>query len=197
MVMGGIRRYLFRSFFLFLTVPSFGQTTPIWQEIGKVSIQDSSGHAIHPPLPADKVLVAFVFLAPDCPLCQQYSRVLNELSASRKLVGFYGIISGKDISISSVRNFLATYPIAFPVCLDKSRKLAKLLHASVTPQVILLASDGSLLYSGLIDNWVIDLGKQRSKATDFYLKDAIDLSLAGKKPAVSETRPIGCFINDY
>jgi thiol-disulfide isomerase/thioredoxin len=140
----------------------------------------------------------FVFLSPECPLCQNYTRTLNALN--RQYAGkveFYGIIPGKTYTPEAIAAFAEKYKISYPLLVDGSLRLSRYLQASVTPEAILLNQENQLLYKGAIDNWVKELGKQRIKATENYLQDAMELSLQHKAPAMKRTGAVGCLINDF
>ena len=51
-----------------------------------------------------------------------------------------------------------------------------------------------MVYRGLIDNWVSELGRTRQYTNKNYLEDAIESILLNKKPNISKTKAIGCFI---
>ena len=68
--------------------------------------------------------------------------------------------------------------------------MARAFGASVTPEAFLFDAGGKLAYHGTID----DNRQEPDKVTARYLKDALDAVVAGKKPAVSETKGIGCGI---
>ncbi len=57
--------------------------------------------------------------------------------------------------------------------IDKNKKLTKYIAATVTPEVMLLNGNGEMIYSGAIDDWIQELGKQKLKASRYYLQDAI------------------------
>ena len=140
----------------------------------------------------------FIFLSPECPLCKNYSSILNTLYQQfNKDIIFYSIIPGKAYSVKEVQDFQSTYQISFPVLIDSNKNLSNYLHATITPQVILLDGKQHLLYKGAIDNWAVSLGKQRLKATEDYLKDAIEQSLQHQLITIKRTQAVGCKINDY
>ena len=62
---------------------------------------------------------------------------------------------------------------------------------------MLLNRSGEMIYSGAIDDWIQELGKQKSKASKHYLQDAIAAGLSNKNIAVKKTIAYGCLINDY
>ena len=145
-----------------------------------------------------KPFTVFVFLSPECPLCQNYSGVLNNLYKQyNSHIQMYGIIPGKAYSNEEIKKFKQQYDIQFPLLIDYDKKLTSYLHAVVTPQVILLNNKYQLLYKGAIDNWVVSLGKQRVKTTQNFLHDALQQSLSNETVLIKRTKAVGCRINDY
>ena len=139
----------------------------------------------------------FIFLSPECPLCQNYSKNLNELFAEYKYkIAFYGIIPGKAYSAAEVKKFSELYKVKFDLLFDKSFQLAKLLQATTTPQVFLVDKKNEIVYSGRIDNWATSLGVKRAFVTDHYLEDAIFASVNNIPVKIKLTNPVGCLIND-
>jgi peroxiredoxin len=139
-----------------------------------------------------------VFMSPDCPISQKYSRTLRQLDSTYRSQGIaiYGIVPMADIPAKELRQFAADYAIPFPVLLDKKKKTPRILNARITPEVFLLDQSGNILYQGQIDNWFNALGKYRPAPTEHYLIDALDAFVQGKEIAVKKTDAIGCFIPD-
>lgn len=140
----------------------------------------------------------FVFLSPECPLCQNYTRTINILNkqyAGR--IQCYGIIPGKTYKREDVKAFAEKYKIIYPVLIDGSLGLSHYLQAAVTPEVILLTPGNELIYKGAIDNWLKDLGKPQAKISANYLQDAIAHALNHDSPAIKRTKAVGCLINDF
>jgi peroxiredoxin len=77
-----------------------------------------------------------------------------------------------------------------PYVVDETSAVAKAFGASVTPEAFVFDKSGKLVYHGAID----DNRKQPDKVQARYLKDALDAVLAGKAPAVTETKSLGCGI---
>lgn len=143
-------------------------------------------------------LKLFVFLSPECPLCQNYTKILNELHTRYAgKITLYGIIPGKTYKPAEVTAFSGKYKITYPLLIDESMRLSRYLQASVTPEVILLGPDNELIYKGAIDNWYKALGKARVKTTESYLQDAIEGSLRQQPAPIKRTIPVGCTINDF
>lgn len=146
----------------------------------------------------NKPLSLLVFLSPECPLSQNYTKVLNQLQDQFKdQVGVYGIIPGNAYTTEDVIAFEDKYQVNFKLFIDTELKLTHYLHAAVTPQVVLLSNNSRLLYTGAIDDWVISLGKKRLQASRFYIQDAIEQSLQFGIVQIKKTDAIGCKINDY
>lgn len=137
-----------------------------------------------------------IFLSPDCPLSKNYAPVLNSLAKKHPRVKFYGIFPGKSYSSEEIIAYGKDYDLVFPLLSDPLKQLSGYLKAKVTPEVILINPQGVVLYTGLIDNWAVSLGKQRRVITHHYLEDALTGFETGKEIAVRHTEPVGCLIND-
>jgi hypothetical protein len=143
-------------------------------------------------------LTLFVFLSPECPLCQNYSGRLNNFQKRyANDIAIYGIIPGRAYSADIIKKFILQYDIRFPLFIDANKKLTTYLHATVTPQVILLSNKNELVYKGAIDNWAVSLGQQRITTTQNFLDDALQQSLSDKIVLIKRTQAVGCRINDY
>lgn len=139
-----------------------------------------------------------VFLSPECPLCKNYSLSLNALQKKyADALQITGIVPGRAYSAAEVKEYMDKYRIGFSIYIDSGKSVSGHLKATVTPEVFLVGPGNSVLYHGAIDNWVKDLGMQSAGPTRFYLRDAIDLALAGKPVNLSYIKPVGCLINDY
>jgi hypothetical protein len=161
-----------------------------------------TGETVVFEIPAYKKLFLFVFLSPECPLSQQYTLSLNELSKTQnRSVSVIGIFPGKSYDRKTITRFLDKYRIAFATFIDETKSLTNYLSATVTPEVILLSSEEpgkvNVQYRGAIDDRVKELGVKRLKAGNFFLKDAVEQCLENKEVVIKRTDPVGCLINDY
>jgi thiol-disulfide isomerase/thioredoxin len=138
----------------------------------------------------------FVFLAPDCPLSQSYTRTLNELHSQfgNAGVGFYGVVESSQYARKEIDDFITQYRIDLPVALDPHATLAQFFGAMVTPEVFVVNSEGKTIYQGAIDNWAPELGQHRTVITEHYLLDALNGFIRTGKVSVRTTKPVGCFI---
>lgn len=145
---------------------------------------------------ADYQISVFFFLAPECPLCENYARSIKELREQfdPQQVSFYGIFAGDTYTADEIVRYLARFRLPVKALRDPDYQLVEHFGASVTPEVFVVAPSGNVLYRGKIDNWIAALGKKRPVATRFYLQDAIEASLKGEAITVSQTEAVGCLI---
>jgi len=138
----------------------------------------------------------FVFLAPDCPLSQGYTPVLNRLRKQfeAETIEFYGVFSGRASEKDAMDDFVKTYDIKFPVLPDPKLTLANLFGAAKTPEVFAVDSNEQIFYKGEIDNWAPELGQHRQVITEHYLQDALNSFLDHRPAQVQQTDAVGCFI---
>lgn len=77
---------------------------------------------------------------------------------------------------------------AWPYVRDESQEIALKYGALRTPHYYVFDQDRKLRYTGRMD----DNPRNPGKETTHELRDAVDALLAGKKPPVEITNPIGC-----
>lgn len=147
---------------------------------------------------ASKPFSLFIFVSPECPLCQNYSSVLRRLKEQYGAeVDFYGIVPGAAYNSGEIKNFEQKFKTGLRMFVDKKFQFTNYLQATVTPQAILLDADGGLIYSGAIDDWVAATRKKRLQPSQHYLKDALAQALLPGEVKIKRTKAIGCKINDY
>lgn len=148
----------------------------------------------HTPTKAYKLLV---FLDTECPLCQQYSSVINTLQKKWEKsipLQIIGIFPSRFVNSTDIEAFKQQYQVNYVCVQDKHLTIVKQWKAKVTPEVILLDAKNTIVYRGLIDNWYYELGKKRREPTTHYLDEALRAISQKQKPLVTQTSPIGCFI---
>lgn len=152
------------------------------------------------PVPLNKLLNSsisvFIFLSPDCPLCQSYTLTINQLNQKyrTKDVSFIGVIPGKSVSVADIKNYQRNYKLNTPVYRDPELKLTQYLGATITPEAFVLNQKGEIRYSGRIDNWAYELGKKRTVITSHDLNNAISNVLKNPNTQIQKTKAVGCFI---
>ena len=136
-----------------------------------------------------------VFLAPLCPICQDYTYFLNALhhewTAAESPVELVGVFPEGSASQEDIEGFADTYGVTWPLQLDRE-DVAVDLDARWTPEVFVLDSVGRVHYRGRVNDLYVSLGKHRPKPKRHDLRDAVAALLAGQTPRDSLTQAIGC-----
>ena len=154
---------------------------------------DGASHALY-QLTEEKSATVVLFLATQCPIATDYADRVVDLvrtygEKSGKKVQFIGINSNKQETLQEIAEYSKKHGFEFPVLKDLENKIANYFGAKRTPEVFLLDTERILRYAGAIDN-------SPKEPTKHYLKDALDLVIAGKEiPEKSKkTRAVGCTI---
>jgi thiol-disulfide isomerase/thioredoxin len=167
------------------------------RKINTIHLENISGEKDFLLKQVSAKLLVIVWLSPECPLCQNYTLTLNQLSQKyHDVLTIVGVFPGDSYTREEYLAFQKKYAISFILLTDRKKLLTAAIHATVTPEVFLYDEKRNLKYSGAIDNWVVGLGKSTKKATISYLDDAIVHTLDGVPASPVYTQPIGCFIND-
>ncbi len=145
----------------------------------------------------DKGLVrAFVFLSTTCPISNSYVQELNRLyKALPSKVELYGVVADSSTTRRKAVDHFHEFGAAFPILFDGSQLLSSLLEPTTVPEAFVLAPDGALVYRGAIDNAYESIGRRRVNVENHYLEDSLVAAVSGKRPAVMQTKPVGCTIS--
>ncbi len=135
-----------------------------------------------------------MFIAPDCPMCKTLSQPYNELVANYPTVQFLAVHSGKNYDAMEINMFATETKFIPPIFRDYEYEVAHQFNATITPEFILIDSSGSILYQGLMDDRILQLGSYKQTWNQFYLEDAIKDVLAGRAPKVVKTDAVGCVL---
>ncbi len=135
------------------------------------------------------------FLNTECPICQKYQGSLKTIFTKfNDKFNFYYVFSG-PITEKNILDFCDYDSIPYKnVIMDLQGFYAKSFGAKVTPQVIILSKDFKQLYSGKIDDRFESLGSFKPNASINYIENALISLLNHETIEISETEPVGCFI---
>ena len=136
----------------------------------------------------------------DCPYCmnQYKTGAMQDLQKNLAAKGVVWLIvdsvNKKNFSYRTPEQAqaeIATRKIVADAWIDdNSGAIGHLYGMLTTPQMFVIAKDGTLVYDGAIDNQPDPFHDPR-KASN-YVSTAVDDLLAGKPIAVSQTKPYGC-----
>ena len=144
--------------------------------------------------------IIVLFTCNTCPFVVKWEdryKIIEDLAKSNYL-GFAYINSNYkkrdgDDSFEQMKTHAQEMNYRFPYLIDDKSKIANAFGAKTTPHIFLFNSNYQLVYKGAIDDNYEDINKVK----EFYLKDAINQLVKGKKIKVSETKPVGCSIKRF
>jgi len=140
-----------------------------------------------------KALV-FIFVLPDCPVCNSYVPELKRLARQFPQIEFYRVYADPEITKTAARQHSSDYDFGFPGLLDPAQQLVRKSGATRTPEAAVFSPNGKLLYRGRIDDRYVDFGKKREQPGHRDLKDALDAILKNEPVHSPDQPPIGCYI---
>jgi peroxiredoxin len=138
----------------------------------------------------------FIFLSPECPISQQCTKELEQLAQrfTSSGIAFYGVIPGSFYTKDEIAAFARTYRVSFPLLIDDRYNLTHQLNATITPEVVVVDSTGSVKYSGAVDNAYQSLGHKNARTTEHYLDAALTAIQFRKDILIRRTTPVGCLV---
>jgi thiol-disulfide isomerase/thioredoxin len=145
---------------------------------------------------AGKKGTVYIFLAPECPLSENYTLTINQLQAQFVDSGlqFYAVISGQLYDSVAIRDYAKRFPLTLPLLVDTGYYFSTQFKANTTPEVVLFNAQNEKVYQGVIDDWATELTQLKASATHYYLMDAMNSVLKNEKIKISKTNAVGCFI---
>ena len=194
-----------KKLFVLLSVLTLAVTT-FAAEIGKpapdFTATDITGKTVKLSDFAGKIVVLESYNS-DCPFCHNHyaTGAMQELQTQLAAKGVVWLI----VDSVNADNFShrthkqaqqewAELKIKAPAWLDDtSGAIGHLYDMKTTPDMFVIAKDGTLAYQGAIDNRPDPDGDPRTARN--YVREAIDALLAGKPVAVTETRSYGCGVH--
>ncbi|MFZ1705458.1 MAG: redoxin domain-containing protein [Saprospiraceae bacterium] len=147
--------------------------------------------------PPDSITI-YIFLLDECRICQEMAPFLRETYAQSKEAGYgmAGFFPNKATNREGMEKFRKKHKILFPLSLDYEKLWARQFKATILPEIILFNEDSKqIVYRGAVNDLFYAPGKRRHRVSNHYVKDAIFALQNGGSPNISETQPIGCFIN--
>jgi hypothetical protein len=158
------------------------------------SIADVEGR-MHQPLASRAKPTVLLFTATDCPISNAYAPEVKRIISAYgpKGVKFYLVHAVPTLKAADAKTHASEYGLKATILLDRKHLLVAATGAKVTPEVCVYVK-GEKVYMGRIDDLYYALGRKRTRATTHDLRNALDASLAGRKPTVRATKPLGCYI---
>jgi hypothetical protein len=165
---------------------------------GQIHLLDLENRRVDPLISVSGVkATVLVFISIDCPVSNRYAPEVRRLSESlaSKGVAFWLVYPNASESPRQIRDHLTSFSFPMQALRDPEHALAKQVHATVTPEAVVVAG-GRILYRGRIDDRYVRLGVERAAPATRDLEDALTAVVAGKRVEHPTTQAVGCFIAD-
>jgi hypothetical protein len=129
----------------------------------------------------------------ECPLANLYAGVIDDLQERYNGVWFKAVDSNDHDSEAGLATFIRDHGLRVPFVKDTGHFLADRLGAKRSPEAFLL-ENGQIKYRGRIDDRYMPGRRGKSEPETRYLENAIIEVIAGQPVTLTETEPVGCFI---
>lgn len=163
-------------------------------------VVDLDGRALD-PLGGDPDIRATVFLftTTDCPIANRYAPDLRRLfeTYAPRGVRFWLVYANPAEPSDTIRAHVARFGYPMPPVRDPRHELIRRLGITVTPESVVVDSEGRTVYRGRIDDRYVDFGVERPAATRKDLQRALDAVLSGAAVESPTTRAVGCIVADF
>ncbi len=151
---------------------------------------------LNPLRPAKGTISVSIFVLSDCPIANGYAPEIGRIVAKYQPKGiqFSVVYVDSKVTAAAAKAHGKAYGYSCPLVLDPTRSLAKQAGATISPEVVIFGSKGSVVYRGRIDDRAVEIGKLRPNPTRQDLRLTLDALLAGKPVPMSKTKAVGCLI---
>ncbi len=145
--------------------------------------------------------VALVFTRTDCPVANQAAPEIERVRTlyADRGVRFWLVYVDPQEAADRIEAHAREYGLRAPAIRDPDHALVRRTGVHVTPEAAVYVFDGDtprLTYRGRIDDRVVELGRQRPRATRFDLRDALESTFDPKASELVATPAAGCEIAD-
>ena len=138
-----------------------------------------------------------IFSCNHCPWVKAWEGRIAELGNAYQIRGIGVIVVNPndpaaypEDSFQAMQERAKARGFRFPYVVDATSGVARAFDATRTPEAFLFDAAGALVYHGAID----DNAEDAVKVTRHFLRDALEAVATGSRPAVAETKAIGCSI---
>jgi peroxiredoxin len=148
-------------------------------------------------------VVVLVFLANHCPWVRGGERDLiqtvNDFHGKSVRFVAIGVNLRPEDKLPAMKERAAKISYNFIYLHDASQEIGRKFGATHTPEYFVLDKERRIVYDGLLTNSpaVMEGSAPRyvnGQPSEFYVRDAVDAALAGRRPAATETRAQGCTV---
>jgi hypothetical protein len=175
-----------------------GVPVPQLRSSTNLQLLDLAGRRVNPLRSDDAKAQVFLFTRTDCPIANRYAPEVRRLEEKFAPSGvtFWLVYPDPDESVESIKKHLNAYQYDLGVLRDTSHSFVKMTGVRVTPEAVVFASGGKMIYRGRIDDRYVAFGKMRPQPTIHDLEIALEALLKGNPLRMKTTQAIGCFISE-
>ncbi|MEQ8316681.1 MAG: thioredoxin family protein [Phycisphaerales bacterium] len=166
------------------------------------TLKDTEGkeHSLKAILAKDSTkAVVIEWFNPGCPFVKKHHRnatTMTDLAKEHKNDGvvWIAINSGAEgkqgAGIETNKEAIEDFKITYPVLMDMDGKVGKAYGAKRTPEMYVVAKDGTVVYHGAIDSDP----SPRTMGEVNYVAEALKAYMAGETVATPRTQAYGCTV---
>lgn len=170
-------------------------TSLIGKQVGEFSAKDYRGRSHSLSEYSESRVVVLAFLGTECPLAKLYGPRLASIAKkyADKGVTILGVNSNRHDSITEISAYARIHEIDFPILKDLDNRIADLVGATRTPEILVLDQKHVVRYHGRVDDQY-GVGYIRDEPQKSFLTNALDSLLASRPVQTATTEVVGCFI---
>ena len=148
----------------------------------------------------DTYQVMFFFIE-ECKISKnitQYVRKYHEKFSSEKFKFVAYFPATMTETIEGINAWKLKYEIPFEVFIDDMNVVTEKFQVKVAPSVVILDNNGSVIYSGRINNLYRDIGKKSAYVTVDDVEQVLSQLEANREITHNQyNEPVGCIITPY
>ena len=159
-------------------------------QLAPFALQDVDGREATLKDWSGKKAVILFFLGAECPVSNGYAPLMQRLADkyAPRGVACYGVHCDSTLNAKAAAEHAKEYGLAFRVLLDPDQTVAGPAGVRVTPEAVVVSTEGNVLYRGRIDDRYSRDGKRRDFPTVNDLEAALEAVLGGE--ARRSARPL-------
>lgn len=166
------------------------------QAADKLQFPGSDGQS-HAPLevPAGKKAVVLVFASPFCNTSNTFLPELNAITETfAGSFQFFLVHAEPSLELTQVMEHQELFQVKATALMDKEQRLVKQTAVRVTPEVVVLSPQQTVLYQGRINDLYLGPTKRQRRATTADLREALRAIAEDRPVSVPRTAAVGCKI---
>ncbi len=135
-------------------------------------------------------IVILNFWSCECPHCERTDRdIMAALEDWREEAAVMSIAVNRNESAEALKKAAAARRLP-TVLIDADHRVADIYEAQTTPHTFVIDREGLLRYRGAVD----DVTFRRRIPSRFFIREAVDALLAGRRPPAEDSPAYGCAI---